>query len=67
MFLYNHNIKKKTKFPLCEHRVKGDHQFTKDIGKTYFDNANFNNPDIKRILHSSYSQRTGRHKKKIIQ
>ena len=50
MFLYNHNIKKKTKFPLCEHRVKGDHQFTKDIGKTYFDNANFNNPDIKRIL-----------------
>jgi len=27
---------------------KGDHQVTKDIGKTHFHNANFNNPDTKK-------------------
>jgi len=30
--------------------VKGDHQMTKDIGKTCFHNANFNNPDTKNNL-----------------
>ena len=30
-------------------RVKGDHQATKDIDKTHYHNANFNNPDTKNI------------------
>ena len=31
-------------------RVKGDHQITKDIDKTCFHNASFNNPDTKNNL-----------------
>jgi len=38
-------------------RVKGDHQMTKDIGKTYFHNANFNNPDTKNNLNIPFTVR----------